>query len=125
MKVPEKYYDEIFDFVGQWEVMGRCGLKVVDYKKKKVIIITELYQENPGTSITYNSGLILKQIIEEKGFNFNNIIYIECNPNTNSVLSFYDEEFFEVSFDFIDNEFKNPKYRQLSLDEIKDIIPIS
>jgi hypothetical protein len=125
MKVPEKYYDEIFDFVGQWEVRGRCGLKIADYNKKKVIIVTELYQENTGTSITYNSSLILKQIIEKKGFDRNDIIYIECNPNTNSVLSFYDEEFFEVSFDYIDNEFKNPKYRQLSFEEIKKIIPLN
>ncbi|MDD2530476.1 MAG: hypothetical protein PHN41_04535 [Bacteroidales bacterium] len=125
MKVPEKYYDEVFDFMGQWEVWGKCGLKIVDYRGKKIIIVTELYQDNPGTSITYNATLLIKQIVQKKGFDINNITYIECNPNTNSVLSFYDEEFFEVSFDFEDNQFKNPKYRQISSEEIREIIPIN
>ena len=51
MKVSEKYYDEIFDFAGQWDMPSKCGLRILTYKDKKVIIVTELYQDNPGTSI--------------------------------------------------------------------------
>jgi hypothetical protein len=42
-------------------------------------------------------------------------MYIECNPGTDSKLSFYDEEFFEVDFS------GEPVYRQLSASEIKDL----
>ena len=52
MKVSDKYYDEIFDF----RTMGcpsKCGLKIITHKTK-VVIVAELYQDNPGTSITYN-----------------------------------------------------------------------
>ncbi len=122
MKVPEKYYDEIFNFEGQWNLPSKCGLKVIETKDKKIIIVTELYQENPGSSVTYAGGLLAKQICEKKGFNKHDIIYIECNPNTNSKLSFYDEEFFQVNFDLENGEFVNPHYKQLTSEEMKRYI---
>lgn len=122
MKVPEKYYDEIFEFAGQWDMPSACGLKTVVKDGKTYIITTELYQENPGSSITYTGGSLIKQICDRKGYDINNIVYIECNPNTNSKLSFYDEEMFEVSYDMEDGLPTNLKYRQLSADEIKSIV---
>lgn len=121
MKVPEHYYDEIFDFAGQWDVPSRCGLKILDYKDKKIIIVTELYQENTGTSVTYNGASLAEQICKAKGISPDKMIYIECNPDTNSKLSFYDEEFFEVTFQKdVDGRLCSPQYRQLTADEIKE-----
>lgn len=99
-----------------------CGLKTIVKDGKTYIITTELYQENPGTSITYAGGSLIKQICERKGHDLQSIIYIECNPNTNSKLSFYDEEMFEVRYDIADGMPTNLKYRQLSADEIKNIV---
>jgi hypothetical protein len=120
MKVPEHYYDEIFDFVGQWDVPSRCGLKIRDYKDKKIIIVTELYQENTGTSVTYNGASLAEQICKAKDIPLEKMIYIECNPDTNSKLSFYDEEFFEVTFTNTDGHLSDPKYRQLTPENIKE-----
>lgn len=53
MHVDEKYYDEIFDFEGEWNLRSKCGLRIKDYGDRKVVIVTELYQDNPGSSITY------------------------------------------------------------------------
>lgn len=122
MKVPEKYYDEIFEFAGQWDMPSSCGLKTIVKDGKTYIITTELYQENPGTSITYAGGSLIKQICDRKGHDIQSICYIECNPNTNSKLSFYDEEMFEVRYDIADGMPTNLKYRQLSADEIKNIV---
>lgn len=122
MKVPEKYYDEIFEFAGQWDMPSACGLKTIVKNDKTYIITTELYQENPGSSITYTGGSLIKQICDRKGHDINNIVYIECNPNTNSKLSFYDEEMFEVSYDLEDGMPTHLRYRQLSADEIKNIV---
>ena len=122
MKVPEKYYDEIFPFAGQWDMPSACGLKIIHKNCKTYIITTELYQENPGTSITYAGGSLIKQICEQKKLDMQSIIYIECNPNTNSKLSFYDEEMFEVSYDIVDNMPTNLSYRQLSKEEIQNIV---
>ena len=122
MRVPEKYYDEVFDFKGQWDVPSKCGLKTLDYKGGKVVIVTELYQENPGTSVTYAGYSLFKQICERKGYAESDVIYLECNPDTNSKLSFYEEEFYEVTFPQKNGGSGQPIYRQLSADEINDII---
>jgi len=117
MQVPPKYYDEVFDFKGKWDVPSRCGLKILR-AEKTIVVVTELYQDNPGTSVTAAGKLLADQICREKNLNLGEIVYIECNPDTNSKLSFYDEEFFEV--DFIKSE--RPAYRQLNAQELKNLL---
>ncbi|MDR2972764.1 MAG: hypothetical protein LBU83_12710 [Bacteroidales bacterium] len=117
MKVPEKYYDEIFSFAGEWEQKSACGLKIVDYNDKKIVVVTELYQDNPGTSVTAAGIKLAMQICEKKGLNLREIIYIECTPDTNSVLSFYDEQYYEVIF----NQNSKTNYRKLSKEETKHL----
>ena len=122
MKVKEKYFDEVFDFAGQWDMTSKCGLKVGKYEDKTVILVTELYQDNPGTSVTYAAGSLIKQICDAKKLDIDNIMYIECNPDTCSKLSFYDEECFIVSFELKDGLPVNLKYRQLSSAELSKYI---
>ena len=122
MKVSEKYYDELFNFLGQWDMESMCGLKIRTVDGKTYVIVTELYQENPGTSITYAGGSLIKQICDRKNLDVNAITYIECNPNTNSKLSFDDEEMFEVSYEIVEGMPTNLSYRQLSKEEIQSIV---
>ena len=117
MQVPEKYYDEIFRFKGQWDMPSCCGLRILSYNGKTHVIVTELYQDNPGTSVTAAGKILADQICSAKGFNSAEIVYLECNPDTASKLSFYDEQFFEVQFP--DNS--DPVYRLLRREEIKVI----
>ena len=124
MRVPEKYYDEIFDFKGQWDVLSKCGLKILDKEGKIVVIVTELYQDNPGTSVTYAGYSLAKQICDNKDFNLGDIQYVECNPDTNSKLSFYDEEYFEVTFPEVEGKTGRPNYRHLSDDEVRSLFAI-
>jgi hypothetical protein len=121
MKVPEKYYDEIFNFRGQWDMPSCCGLKIINKNNNTYIMVTELYQDNPGTSVTYAGYSLAKQICDSKKVSVDEVTWIECNPDTNSKLSFYDEEFFEVTFPESRGESGRAKYRQLSSDEIKNI----
>lgn len=117
MKVPKEYYDEIFEFRGQWDMPSSCGLKIRNINDKTYVIVTEMYQENPGTSVTYAGLSLAEQICEAKGLSINDIVYIECTPNTNSKLSFYDEEYFRVDFSG-----ERPAYTQLSTEEVHRII---
>ena len=80
------------------------------------------YQDNPGTSITYAGGSLIKQICDAKGLDPLHILYVECNPNTNSKLSFYDEELFRVDFHLEDGMPTDLKYTQLTQDEIKKLV---
>jgi len=115
MQVPQKYYDEIFTFAGQWDQPSACGLKIVDKNGKKIVIVTELYQNNPGTSVTAAGISLAKQICEKKGLSLSEIMYLECSPDTNSVLSFYNEQFYEVTF----SDPSRANYRKLSFEEIE------
>jgi hypothetical protein len=117
MRVPEKYYDEVFDFKGKWDMPSRCGLKILR-QEKTIVIVTELYQDNPGTSITVAGKSLAEQICRDKGLDLNKIVYLQCNPETNSKLSFYNEEFFEVIF--LDNF--EPSYRQLTTEESRTLL---
>ena len=118
MKVPPNYYTEIFTFAGLWEQPSACGLKIVNKGDKKIVVATELYQENPGTSVTAAGKKLAIQICEKKGLSLSEIIYVECAPNTNSVLDFYGEQYYEVIF----NEEHQTKYRKLSKEEIEQLI---
>ena len=117
MKVPKAYYDELFDFQGQWDIPSKCGLRIINKGEKKYVIVTELYQENPGTSVTYAGKLLAEQICKKKELLLSEITYLECTPDTNSVLSFYDEQYFEVTF----NDTPQADYRKLLKDEIMDL----
>jgi hypothetical protein len=121
MKVSDKYYDEIFDFAGQWELPSKCGLKIIEKEGKKIVIVTELYQENPGTSVTYAGYLLAKQICERKEILPDEMIYLECNPDTDSKLSFYDEAYFEVTFPEKKGEKGRPVYRRLTEEEVQKL----
>ncbi len=118
MKVSPDYYDEIFSFKGQWDMPSTCGLKIRRRDGKVYVIVTELYQDNPGTSVTYAGESLARQICEAKQLSLDGITYIECNPDTNSKLSFYDEEYFLVDFAADPQH----KYRQLSAAEVADIL---
>jgi hypothetical protein len=124
MKVSDKYYDEIFDFAGQWELPSKCGLKIIEKDGKKIVIVTELYQDNPGTSVTYAGYTLAKQICERKGIRPDEMIYLECNPDTDSKLSFYDEAYFEVTFPEIKGETGRPDYHKLSTTEVISYLKI-
>ena len=115
MKLSEKYHNEVFDFKGLWDIHSKCGLKIIQQNNKYIVIVTELYQDNPGTSITQASYILAKQICEKYGFSLENIVYVEHSPDMDSKLSFYDEEYFEVKF----NDKQQADYRKLSKEEIK------
>jgi len=118
MKVPKEYYDEVFHFEDRWGLPSACGLKIRHHDGKAYVIVTELYQENPGTSITYAGETLVEQICSAKHLDPSQIVYIECAPDTNSKLSFYDEEYFMVDF----GADLRHRYHQLDADEVKKIL---
>lgn len=118
MKVSPDYYDEIFPFRGQWDMPSCCGLKIRRIEGKTYVIVTELYQENPGTSVTYAGRSLAEQICAAKGLALCEVVYLECNPDTNSKLSFYDEAYFLVDFDAD----RQHRYRPLEKEEVVRIL---
>ena len=119
MKASLDNIDTIFEFPGSWGLASKCGLKRFAFNGKDVVLVSELYLDNPGTSITQVTTSLANQVCEKFNIDPNNLIYIEHSPEMNSKLSFYNEEFYKVNFEIIDSKFTNPSWQMLSMDEKK------
>lgn len=109
--------DSIFEFTGSWGIPSKCGIKHFKVNGKDCIIVSELYKDNPGTSIAQVPESLAMQVCENLKIDPANLIYIEHCPDMNSKLSFYNEEFYEVRFELVDGKFVNPSWHMLSMDE--------
>lgn len=119
MKASLDRIDTIFEFTGSWGIASKCGLKHFSLNGKDGILVSELYQDNPGTSITQVTTSLAMQVCEKFNIDPKNLIYIEHCPDMNSKLSFYNEEFYKVNFEMIDGKFVNPSWQMLTIDEKK------
>jgi hypothetical protein len=122
MKAAEDNIEEIFDFLGSWERPSKCGLRRIEKGDKTIVIVTELYKDNPGSSITSVAASLAMQIAEKYHINIAKMIYIESNPEMNSKLSFYDEEYYRVEFENNNGALSNPNWQLLSKDEFIKIV---
>jgi hypothetical protein len=117
MKASFDKIDTIFEFTGSWGIASKCGLKQFSSEGREVILVSELYQDNPGTSITQVTTSLAMQVCEKLKIEPRNLIYIEHCPDMNSKLSFYNEEFYKVNFEIIDGKFVNPSWQILPMEE--------
>jgi hypothetical protein len=114
MKITTPNIDQFFEFSGSLGMLSKCGLKIQPYKDKTVAVATELYQDNPGTSITSVTASLAQQICAHYNIPSQDLIYIECAPAMNSKLSFYDEVYYKVDFELRNGKLENPKWDKVS-----------
>lgn len=117
-----KYQNEIYHFEGLWDVPSICGLKVVKTKNKTIVIATDLFDENPGTSITEWNTKLAKEICDSRNIQYNELLFIEHTPNKDTKLSFNQESFFKVSFDMVGDKFENPQWQELTKEDVDELI---
>jgi hypothetical protein len=122
MKAAEDNIKEIFDFSGSWERPSKCGLRRIEKGENTIVIVTELYKNNPGSSITSVAASLAMQIANTYHINIDKMIYIESNPEMNSKLSFYDEEYYLVNFENINGVLSNPDWKLLTKEEFKKFV---
>ncbi len=118
----KKYIDQIYHFKGKWEAPSLCGLKIVRKPGKTIVIATNLYDENPGTSISRWSAQLATTICNEFNINPEELIFIEHNPDVHSRLEFYGETFDIVEFDRDGEYFVNPVWKRVSKEEVNDML---
>jgi hypothetical protein len=110
-----KYMDSYYDYKGLWESPSRCGLCVKKRKDNKLlVIVTEIYRQNPGTAVTECVSSIATALINEYRISADNLIFIEHSPDLRSKLTFYGETFDLVTFDWNQDKFINPVWSRLS-----------
>ncbi|HNX07848.1 MAG TPA: hypothetical protein PKL96_09715 [Bacteroidales bacterium] len=119
-----EYFTEVYDFKGQWDVPSRCGLKIVKNNAQTIVIATELYAENPGTSVTNFCAPLATQICSEFAIDHNKVIFIVHTPDAKSKLTFLNESFFQVDFSWTGSKFTDPKWAQIEKTKVDELIGI-
>ncbi len=119
------YFSELYDFRGQWDVPSRCGLKIVKKDEKSIVIATELYAENPGTSVTNFCAPLATQICRDFAINHDSMVFIVHTPDAKSKLTFLNENFFQVSFKWDGSKFIDPCWEQLDKARVDEMLGIA
>jgi len=117
-----KYQDQIYNFNGLWDIPSICGLKIVKKQDKTIVIATDLFDENPGTSITEWNTKLAKEFCDKNEIDCKQLVYIEHTPDKKTKLSFNQESFYKVKFDIVDDKFENPKWQEISKEEVNKLI---
>lgn len=118
-----QYMDHYLDYPGQWDVPSRCGLRVVHRQDGKTIAIaTEIYRQNPGTPVTEWIAPLATLIYRKAGCNREDFLFIEHTPDLRSKLTFYEETFDLVTFDWDGEKFINPKWKRLVREEVDQMM---
>ena len=117
-----QFIDQEYEFKGMWDVPSICGLKIVKKPKEAIVIVTDLYEKNPGTPVTEWNTKLASEICQKFDINPKELIFIERTPDKKTKLSFNKETFFQVIFEQNGYEFDNPDWKELSRDEVERLI---
>ena len=118
----KNYVDEIFEFKGLWDMPSKCGLKIVELTNETIVVITDLYHENPGTSVTEFCSELATAIVKEKQLNPEKTIFVHHSPDMGSKYEFFTESFEIVGFDIENQKFANPVWKKISKEKVEDML---
>lgn len=93
MEKKDEYIDEIYHFKGKWEMPSLCGLMIRKNDSNPVIILTELYAENPGSSVTDVIGTLAGELVKKFAIPAETAIFVVRNPQRSVHYNFYAESF--------------------------------
>ena len=117
-----KYIDQIYHFKGAWDVPSFCGLKIIDKSDKTIIVVTELYDTNPGSSVTSWIDKLATELIRRFEIEPEKLILIEHNPDRKSSLEFFKETFDIVSFEWDGEKLINPSWKRITKAEVDNLL---
>jgi hypothetical protein len=116
MDKQDNYIDEIFNFQGKWEMPSLCGLKILEKADNHIIILTELYKDNPGSSATDMIETLAGQLIKKFNLDPERSVFIVRNPERSSHYEFFAETFHQARMIW-DGE----KYTDLTWEKLDEI----
>ena len=122
MSVDRTYIDEVYDFEGTLGMHSQCGLRVVEKDGQTIFLVTELMEENPGTSITSACAKLATRLLQEHNVAPDKMVYIEHIPDMGSKLHHYQETFDLVTFTFDGEKLTQPDWKRISKEEADRIL---
>lgn len=118
-----QYMDRYFEYAGHWGSPSKCGLLVMRRLDGKVLVIaTEIYRQNPGTPVTEWCAPLATQIMQSLDCTPENFIFVEHTPDLKSKLSFYEETFDLLQFEWNGEGFSNPKWERLTNEQVNQMM---
>lgn len=122
MELKPEYIDQLYEFKGLWDVPSLCGLQVFKKDAKTVFILTELYDQNPGTSVTNWIGPLAKGLMGEWQCHPNEAIVVVQVPDMQSKLNFFRQTFHRVDFTISDHGEFIARWAELSKSQLEELI---
>ncbi len=122
MKIELDYVDSMMNFRGLWDAPSICGLKIARFEDRHVVVVTELWDKNPGTSVTNFCPQLAQLICDEHSLDPKKLIFIEHTPQTGSHLEIYEETFHLVQFSHGPDGFSDPKWHAVSREEVDQLL---
>ena len=89
----QKYIDEIYHFKGKWEMPSLCGISISQNEGLTRVILTELYEDNPGSSVTDMIEALAGEIVAKYTIDPETAVFIVRNPERSSHYTFFAETF--------------------------------
>ena len=96
MEEKKKYIDEVFHFKGKWEMPSLCGLYIRKQENGTLVILTEMYEENPGSSVTGMVEAIATEVVKKYRIDPLTAGFIVHNPERSSKYEFFAEMFYRA-----------------------------
>lgn len=93
-----------------------CGLMIRRSVNQTFVILTELYAENPGSSVTGMIGDLAAEIARKYDIDQKTADFIVHNPERSSRYEFFAETFYRAVMNW-DGE----KYNELEWEKMKDL----
>lgn len=122
MELKSEFIEQHYAFKGLWDVPSVCGLMVKPVGTKTLFVLTELYDQNPGTSVTNWIAPLAKRLMHEHNCQPDQSIVVVQVPDMQSKLNFFRQSFHQVSFDIADNGDFVPRWAEITKDELVQLI---
>ena len=113
MEEKQKYVDEIYHFKGKWEMPSLCGLMIRRSINQTLVILTELYEENPGSSVTGMIEDLAAEVAGKYDIDCKTAVFIVHNPKRSSRYEFFAETFYRAIMNWDGEKFVGLAWEKL------------
>ena len=107
------YIGEIYHFSGHWEMPSLCGLMIRQHENGTLVLFTELYEENPGSSVTGMIEQLATRIVKERALTPDRCEFIVHNPERSSRYEFFAETFYRAEMQWDGEKFIGLQWEKL------------
>ena len=116
------FIDQIYDYENLYGRKSKCGLKIIKKPDTTYIIATDIYDGNPGGSVTDFTPELAMLVCKEFDIDINKMTFIQHSPELKSSLEFYREAFYKVSFENNNGELSNPDWEEIERNDLVALV---